>query len=164
MVYVGHSRHSDSAAAGHECAEKVREAMTDGETAAWALAFCGGRHDPEAVLAALREDLGSLPVVGGSAIGTITGGEVGYTGFECAVAVFPGSLPAPPILVEAGLDEGERALGARLGARLRDTADADNVVLLFYDSVASSPPPILHPASVMLDGLYEVLGLSLIHI
>jgi len=164
MVYVGHSRHSDSAAAGHECAEKVREAMTDGETAAWALAFCGGRHDPEAVLAALREDLGSLPVVGGSAIGTITGGEVGYTGFECAVAVFPGSLPAPPILVEAGLDEGERALGARLGARLRDTADADNVVLLFYDSVASSPPPILHPASVMLDGLYEVLGDVPVHL
>jgi len=162
MVYVGHSRHSDSATAGRECAEEVREAMIGDEAATWALAFCGGRHDPEAMFEALREELGGVPVVGGSAIGTITGGDVGYTGFEYAVAVFSGSLPAPAILVERGLDAGERELGARLGARLRDAVAGDNVVLLFYDSVASPPPPILHPASLLLDGLYDVLGVHLV--
>jgi len=164
MVYVGHSRHSDSATAGRECAEEVREAMIGDETAAWALVFCGGRHNPEAVLGALREELGDIPVAGGSAIGTITGGDVGYTGFECAIAVFPASLPAPAILVEEGMNGGERAVGNRLGTRLRDTVGDDSVVLLFYDSVASSPPPILHPASPLLDGLYDELGDIPVHL
>lgn len=164
MVYVGHSRQSDSATAGRECAASACGAMAAGETAAWALAFCGGRHHPEGVLGGLRAVLGGIPVVGGAAIGTITDQDIGYTGFECAVAVFPDSLPAPAVFAEAGLDAGERALGARLGARFRGAVGEDSVVFLFYDSVASSPPPILHPASPLLDGLYEGLGDVPVHL
>ena len=61
--------------------------------------------------------------------------------------MFPASLGLPEILVDGGLLEGEAAAGRRLGESLRGLAGDGRVVLLFYDSVAATAPPRLHPAS-----------------
>ena len=122
------------------------------------MAFTGGRHDGALIFDALRQVLGEIPLVGGAAVGTITRGAVGYSGFECAVAVFPASLGKPVILTEEGLAEGESRVGERLGRRIREAADEGAVVILIYDSVRSpGPPPTLHAGSRLLEGIYDGL-------
>jgi len=158
-VTIGTSCLTVSAQAGAEAAAMALETLGPNRKTGWALAFCGGRHDPESFLAALHQGLGDVPVMGGSAIGCITNTTLGYSGFECAVAVFADSLPRPRILTEVGLDTDERVTGARLGKRLSASRGGGGAALLFYDSIRSAgPPPDLHVGSLLLDGIHEGLG------
>jgi hypothetical protein len=60
------------------------------------------------------------------------------------------------ILSNDGLDQDERETGRRLGADLRAlNLTPESTVLLFYDSIKCSPPPVLHVGRYLLDGLYE---------
>lgn len=162
-VSVGQYRGTDSAEVGYRSAAHALSGLPDGEEAEWALAFCGGRLDENEVISGLRRVLGDVPIVGGAAVGVITGEGASYSGFECAVAVFPKSLPPPVILVESGLCDGEEAAGLRLGTRIRDIPDG-GAVLLLYDSVHSAPPPRLHVACSLLEGLYRGLGDRRVHL
>ncbi len=146
-----------SEAIGCEAARQALAALSAGERPAWAVAFSGGRHAGPSAFAAIREELGGIPLVGGAAVGTITRHAVGYSGFECAVAVFPASLGEPVILAEDGLDRGEMAVGERLGRRIREAARPGAAVILFYDSVRSAPPPVLHAGSRLVEGVYAGL-------
>lgn len=157
MIGVGASQSVGSSAAGREAACAARATMGTRGSSGWALVFSAGRHDPDAVLEGLRAELGDVDVVGGSAVGTITGDSLGYTGYECAVAVFPAVVPKPVIVV-TDMRQGERAAGRGLGAKLRDSVNDGETVLLFYDSVRSTPPPVLHVGSVLVDGVYEGLA------
>jgi hypothetical protein len=158
VIGGGRSNNPDPKDAGAEAARRAADMLNHAEDAAWVLLFCGGKHDPAAVLAGLRGVVGPLPVVGGSAAGTVTSTGFGYSGFEVAVGLFPAALGFPEILVDGGLLKGEAAAGRRLGDGLRGIADDDRVVLLFYDSVAATAPPRLHPASLLIEGIYEGLG------
>jgi hypothetical protein len=158
VIGVGRSNNPDPREAGAEAARRAADMLSPAEDPAWGLVFCGGKHDPAAVLAGLRGVVGSLPVVGGSAAGTVTSAGFGYSGFEVAVGLFPASLGSPEILVDGGLLEGEAVAGRRLGESLRGLAGDGRVVLLFYDSVAATAPPRLHPASPLIDGIYEGMG------
>jgi hypothetical protein len=158
IVCVGVSQNHDSAQAGREAAQMVTDLLAHNESVAWALAFCGGRHDPGAVLQGLRSQLGEVEIVGGSAVGTITNRLIGYTGYEFAVAAFPSSLPKPAIVVAGGLEMGEAKVGQQLGAKLRDVAQEGDTVLIFYDSVQSGPPPVLYTGSQLMDGIYASLA------
>lgn len=158
VIGVGRSNNPDPREAGTEAARRAADMLSPAEDPAWVLVFCGGKHDPAAVLAGLRMVVGSLPVVGGSAAGTVTSAGFGYSGFEVAVGLFPASLGSPEILADGGLLEGEAAAGRRLGESLRGLAGEERVVLLFYDSVAATAPPRLHPASPLIDGIYQGMG------
>jgi hypothetical protein len=158
LIGVGRSNNPDPREAGAEAAHRAADMLRAADEPAWVLMFCGGKHDPSAVLAGLRAVVGSVPVVGGSAAGTVTSAGFGYSGFEVAVGLFPATLGLPDILVEDGLLEGEAAAGRRLGESLRGLAGDDRVVLLFYDSLAATDPPRLHPASPLVDGIYEGIG------
>jgi hypothetical protein len=94
-----------------------------GSQPGWAVAFCGGRHDPDEILHALRRQLSSIPVVGGSAVGVITNDGLGYAGFECAVAVFPACIPRPAFVTVDGLERGTRDAGIELGFRTKENFD-----------------------------------------
>ena len=107
IIPIGTSQNHDSTLAGQEAARMAADRLDTGASAGWAMAFCGGRHDRNAVLQGLRSQVGEAEFVGGSAVGTITGSSLGYSGYECAVAVFPGSLPKPTIVVANGLDTSE---------------------------------------------------------
>lgn len=118
----------------------------------------GGKQDPHAVLQGLRSQIGDVEIVGGSSVGTITNRSIGYTGFECAVAVFTSAIPKPINVAIGGLNENETQAGRQLGTRLREIANEGDTVLLFYDSVRSAPPPILNVGSRLVDGIYAGLA------
>lgn len=130
------------------------------------VAFCGGKHAPGAVRAAIAAALGACPVVGGAAAGAISRDGYGYSGFELILAVFYDGDPIPAFSTTDRLKGDERRAGRELGERLRNRVSDANVVALFYDSVAASGggPPVLHPAAPLVEGFYEGLARTDIHL
>lgn len=156
---IGQARHADAATAARIAARQAREQFPAGQRPGWMLTFAGGQHEPEALLKGFRDALGDLPVVGGCGAGVITGQMAATSGYECGVLLFPEALAPTAVLRVDGLDRDEADAGRRLGAELRALGlSADTAVLLFYDSVRSGPPPVLHVGSRLLDGLYDGLG------
>jgi hypothetical protein len=159
LVGVGWSSAVDAGHAGAEAGSAALSALGSGRKPRWALAFCGGRHDPETFLAALRQGLGDIPVAGGSAAGCITNASLGCTGFECAVAVFGADLARPRFILETGLDADMEEVGFRLGRRLAREATPGAVTLLFLDALRfAGPPPQPHVVGLLLDGMHAALG------
>jgi hypothetical protein len=153
MISVGTSQQTDT-----------ERAAAEGETPPLVLAFCGKRHQPDVFLRHLRACLDDAVIVGGAAVGTITHNALGYVGYECAIAAFPSKLAMPTTLAEYGLDQGETAAGRRLGERLLDITRPGDTVLLFYDSIRSSPPPVLNVGSRLMDGIYTGLDGRQLHL
>jgi hypothetical protein len=158
MIILGASRNTDSFLAGQRAARRIADKMAAKDSAGWIVAFCGGRHDPEAILKGVRTHLGHIPVLGGSAVGTITNRRISYGGYECALALFPETSDKFSILTASGLDQSEARVGEQLGRQLRECAADNATVMLFYDSIQSSPPPVLNVASRLLDGIYAGLA------
>ncbi len=154
MVHVGYGKHSTAAEAVRLCASALGSVEPR-----LLLTFCGGKHDPRAILAELRGRFGEdVPIVGGSAAGVIWREGFGYSGLEVGIAAFISSDIVPKIAVTHDLQSGEQAAGTALGARIAEVADDGSVVLFFYDSVASQAPLRLHPASAIVEGLQTGLG------
>ena len=134
----------DTRAAATQAAREALDAAGGGP-ADLAIAFHHGRHDPAEVRAGIVAALGETPVLGGSAAGVITNDALGYEGHQIGVAVVTGA-PGGVRVLEAGrlAEDGERAVGERLGAALG--ADARDVLFL-YSSIRT--------------GLTDPAGLSL---
>lgn len=158
MIFMGASRDTNSFLAGQKAARRITDKMGTNDSAGWIMTFCGGRHDPEAVLEGLRTHLGPIPVLGGAAVGTITNRRISYVGYECALAVFPATTDQLSVLTVSGLDQGETRAGEKLGKQLRQCAPDNATVIVFYDSIQSGPPPILNVASRLIDGIYAGLA------
>lgn len=152
-VALGQARHNDAFIAGRTAAKKALLHFLD--SPGWALVFGGGRHDPVALLAGLRDVLADIPLVGGSAVGLITGEGASLTGFECGLLLFSQALAPQSIVAVAGLDQDEREAGRCLGDTLRTSCHSNPTILLFYDSIHSASPPRLHAGSRLMEGLYE---------
>ena len=148
----------DSRLIGRQVAAGALRRLNPGDRPGWAIAFAGGRHDGEAFLAGMRNEIGDIPVVGGAAVGTLSHGGLGYSGLECVVALIPASAGDPQILFESMADVDERTAGECLGARIADIAGEGETALLFFDSMRSATPPQLHAGSYLLDGLYKGIG------
>lgn len=157
MVSIGMSHQTNSFDAGKDAARRAADASAK---AGWALTFAGGRHEPCELLRGLRSVFGSIPVYGGSAVGTITSASLGYEGYECAAAVFDQTMPAPKSMSFYGLEHGEASVGKQIGRKLEQEASEQNTVLMFYDSIASSPPPTLYVGSRLLDGIYSSISMN----
>jgi hypothetical protein len=128
------------------------------------LAFVGGKHEPQAALAALRNTFGDVPIVGGSTAGAIAPSGFGYSGFEIGLVAFSGAEATPRIVVTRGLLEGEQAAGYALGKAVRESSEDGAVTMLLFDSVASSAPLRLHPASRIMMGFQEGLDGRFLHV
>jgi hypothetical protein len=153
-MHIAHGRHSSAAKVVEQCAQQLGPISPR-----MLLAFCGGKHDGATVLRAIQATFGEeVPVVGGSAAGVIWHDGLGYSGLELGLAAFVDEDVLPTIVATHDLDEGERVSGRRLGARIADVAGDDAVVLLFYDSVASSAPLRLHCGSPLVAGVEAGLG------
>ena len=152
-AHVAYARHHDAAAAVAQCVSTLGAVQP-----LLLLVFCGGKHDPAVVLAALRAAYDSVPVVGGSAAGAIGCGKLGYSGLELGVAAFEASDVVPRVHVTRDLLAGEAQAGEALAREVAASTDDGAVVLLFFDSVASSSPLRLHHASAIVDGFHAGLG------
>jgi hypothetical protein len=106
----------------------------------------------------LADQLGQVPVAGGSAAGAISRQGLGYSGFEIGLVAFDDPKTAPQLIKSDALGRGERVAGAELGLQVRQTVNDASVVVMFFDSVASTVPPRLHYASAIVAGFNEAMG------
>jgi hypothetical protein len=152
-VSVGYGKHFDVATA-------VAQSITgvEGEPIEMLMVFSGGKQDPRAVISALQGRFPGVPIIGGSAAGAIWRGGSGYSGLEVGTMAFHRREVVPHILVGYGMLGREREVGVLLGAQVVDVAEDGAVVMLLFDSVASSVPLQLHPASTIVSGVTEGLG------
>lgn len=157
MQGIGFAQLSDTGRA-IDAALEAALAGSLGETPGLALAFVGGRHDPRIAWERLSRALSPVPIIGGAAVGCIGDGQLGYSGFEASVALFPARCGPFVTLTSPDLRDGEFAAGRALGIRIAALGRHDPSVLLFFDSVVDAgPPPRLHPCSHLVEGLYAGL-------
>src|SRR3954454_12027230 len=125
MVQVAYGRHANSADAVDQCRRLLGNVDPK-----LLIAFCGGKHNGPATLAALRRAFGpDVAIVGGSAAGAIWRDGLGYSGLELGLAAFTTPDLIPQIVVAHGLDESEEATGRLLGERIAAIAAEGSVVL-----------------------------------
>ena len=152
---VGYGKNTDPVAAVREAVAALGPSARPPQLV---MAFVGGKLDPFVVRAALADQLGPVPVAGGSAVGAISRQGVGYSGFEIGLVVFDDPETAPQLIKSDALGRGERVAGAELGLQVRQTVNDASVVVMFFDSVASTVPPRLHYASAIVAGFNEAMG------
>lgn len=152
-VRTAYARHGEAETAVDHCFRAM-----GGGTPELLVAFCGGKHDPEATLGALRRRFAGVPIVGGSAAGVISREGLGYSGLELGLVGFYDRGTAPAALIAHGLGAGEFQAGRELGSRIGAVAAEDAVAIVLFDSVASYSPPRLHHASSIVDGIHEGLA------
>ena len=149
----------DSFEAGKRSAAAAMAGLGEAESSL-IIAFCSGRCDPQACFDGIRSEVSDAPVIGGSAIGVITGADLGYGGHEVGVAALPCDLRVYTAAA-GGLAQGEREVGVQLGRQIAARRNAqEKMALLFYESVRTPPPPapVLNVSSYLLDGFEEGMG------
>lgn len=128
----------DTRGAAAQAARQALERCGGGE-ASLALCFYHGHHDPADVQQGVRDALGDVPLLGGSAAGIVTNDALGYEGHQIGIAVLTGVEGRARIVEADGLaSRGEQEVGAALGRALGEVED----VLLLYSSVRSG---LTHP-------------------
>jgi len=152
---VGYGKSPDPAAAVRQAVGSLGPSLMPPQLL---VAFSGGKLDPFAVRSALGESFGDVPVVGGSAAGAISRAGAGYSGFELGLVAFDDPATTPRVVMSRDLDRDERQAGAQIGAQVRSAVTEKSVVLLLFDSVASTQPPRLHYASSIVAGFNEAVG------
>lgn len=153
MIRAANVKSSNPAVAARSCREAVGP-----DAPLMLLAFCGGKHDPDAVLAALTAEFGPVPIYGGSAAGVIGRDSFGYGGFEMGIVGFYDPAVVPQAVMTEALLGGVRAAGHALGQAVGGIASPDAAVMLLFDSVASRAPPRLHFASSVVEGFHDGFG------
>ncbi len=153
MIRAVNVKNSNPALAARSCREAVGP-----DAPLMLLAFCGGKHDPDAMLAALTAEFGPVPVFGGSAAGVIGRDSYGYGGFEMGIVCLYDAAVMPRAVMTEALYGGVRAAGHALGQAVGAVASPDAAVMLLFDSVASRAPPRLHFASSIVEGFHDGFG------
>lgn len=158
-VGVGFDDEKNSLIAGKQAAVEALENMGQ-SGGSLVLAFCSGKHDYQAFFEGIKSEVGNIPIVGGPAIGIITNDHLGYEGYQVGVAVLPRDLTSEIVAV-GGLDKGEKKVGLELGRQLSVKRNPkEKLVLLFYDSIKTPPPPapVLNVSSYLIDGFEQGIG------
>jgi hypothetical protein len=152
-IGVAHSKQTNSKAAAIEASQNAL-ANAGIDKADFALVFCSGKHNPYDFLKGVSAVLGDTPLIGGSTIGIITDHFIGYEGFEVGVTVFASNSISFKIFSQPELNKGEKQAGILLGKKIKETAtEADNTLLVFYDSSKQQNPPMLNFATWLFEGL-----------
>jgi hypothetical protein len=158
---VGYSENPRSLEAG---AEAAAAAMANGdiERCDLAIVYSTEKHDPIQLRNGLRSVIGpQARLIGGHAVGIITGDRLGYEGHQVGVATIESDSLQVEMFIEAGLPDREREVGLALGGRIRDRRyKGDPSLLLMYDSVKRSAAQglELNMATPLIEGMTEALG------
>lgn len=158
---VGFSENANSRDAGAE-AGRAAFASAGLETCDLVLMFATSKHDPGALQDGVRSVVGhEAKLFGGSAVGIITGDQLGYEGFQVGVAAIALNGIDAEMFIERGLPDNEYGVGRALARQIRsrDYADPPNL-LLIYDIVKkgmSEGGLSLNMATPLLAGMTEEL-------
>lgn len=150
MITVGFSQNTETRAAMHAA---LRECAADAHTTCL-LVFCGRHHAPETVLASVRQELGDIPVYGGSCVGAISADSAGYSGFEIIIAAFDATAGEPQVCVAGPLEDNEAAVGAEIGRWLESNAVSGAMLLYDLTRVGGG----VNVGTFLLDGIYSSLS------
>lgn len=158
---VGFSENANSRAAGAEAA-RAAFASAGLDTCDLVLMFATSKHDPGGLQDGVRSVVGhEARLFGGSAVGIITGDQLGYEGFQVGVATVALNGIDAEMFIERGLPDNEYAVGRALARQIRsrDSAEQPNL-LLVYDIVkqgVSEEGLSLNMATPLLAGMTEEL-------
>ncbi len=167
MVAIDKTTNGNSAEAGKELANSTKAKL--GSSPTWAIAYCAGKHDKEAFLSGIRNVLGDIPVFGGAAVGIITNDFFGYDGFEASLTLF-GEEMRYKAIATGDLTNGQLEGGRELGEKLSGKVTKDDTILMFFDTLVSTPPPQMYSGSEIINGFnlgiggddYTILGSGLV--
>lgn len=150
MITVGFSQNTETRTAMRAA---LRESAACASTACL-LVFSGRHHDPETVLASVRQELGDIPVYGGSCVGAISMDSAGYSGFEIIIAAFDAAAGEPQVCVAGPLEDNETVVGQEIGRWLEDNAVTQ--AMLLYDLTRTGGG--VNVGTFLLDGIYSSLS------
>lgn len=154
---VGFSIKTNSWEAGVEAASLAIQAAAVHEISL-ALIFCSGKHDPRQFLDGVRSVTGNTPVLGGAAMGIFTGNQLSYEGYEANVSVFYSDEIFFNLYSQGNLNLGEQEAGKKLAAKIKDSSIGDEKgLLVFYDSIKSTDPPMLNFATPLFEAIEEAI-------
>lgn len=156
---VGISTEGSSARAGLDAARQAIDAL-DGEQPDWCVAFVTREHldDLHALLESLSTATGTPYVAGCSATGVLAAGREVEEGPAVALlAVRSDQIRATPFLFH---DEGDQGMttGVRLGQRLVNSRDSDDLLLVWPDPYHVRPDRLLQGLDAVLNGVRVVGG------
>jgi len=154
-IVIAYAKGAETAQVVQSC---LRQLSADQGAPTLLLMFVGGKHDPDAVLRAVRSVHQDVPVVGGAAAGVISREGFGYSGFEIGIAAWHSPDTTPQFYSTDALYESDHEGGRRLGRMARDNGAYAAPILLFYDSVRSYEPRQLHVAGSVVAGFREGWG------
>ncbi|NLD36074.1 MAG: hypothetical protein GX654_04315 [Desulfatiglans sp.] len=156
---IGYANIADGMSSGRKVAEN---AVKDGNIVnpGIVIAFASGNIDHYQFFNGIRSVVGhDVPVIGGSAIGVITGTEISYEGYPSAAAVIESDTLKLELGVAGDLDKDEKTAGETLGSRFTDTG---KLLLILYDSVKKGPsesgPPVINASRPLIRGIEKKLN------
>lgn len=160
---VGFSETSDSEEAGQAAARAALDSagVSKGDVA---LLFHTAKHDPHGYSRGVRKVLGEdARLIGGYAGGLITSKELGYDGYQSAVAILASDSVKFETFYEEGLDvHSEREVGRKLAAKIRNVDyEGDPGLIYMYDSVkkySETGGIDLNLGTYLVEGMGEELG------
>jgi hypothetical protein len=155
MFSIQHSTELDSQKAALQLSKNALAKLEGAPT--WAIAYCAGKHNETQFFETLKAELGGIPIVGGAAVGVITNDFYGYNGFESNLIVFNKQFEMKAIET-SDLALGQQEAGQDLGRKLKDKMDKEDTLMLFFDTLISSPPPQIYSGSEIIKGFNNGIG------
>jgi hypothetical protein len=156
-IGVGYSNKSDSYEAGLHAATSALAQITESPT--FVLLFCSGKHNPQKILDGVRSVTKNAPLLGGAALGVFTNTQLSYESFEVSVTIFGGSAIQFSCLKQGEINQNEFAAGQKLAEEIIRTKTPDTKgLLVFYDSVKQSAPPMLNFATPLFGPIDAAIG------
>jgi len=160
---VGYSEKPKSYDAG---VEATRAAITEAGVSECELAimYSTSKHEPTELRDGVRSVIGpNARLIGGYAMGAFTKDQLGYDGYQMAVAVLSSHSMKVDMFIEKGLPDNEYNIGIALGEQVKskDYVGTPNI-LLMYDSIKGKAPEgvvfNLNLATPLIEGMRHSLG------
>lgn len=158
---VGFSAKIDSFLAGQEAAAQAL-AKIQPFYPHFVLCYCSDKHNPHEFHSGVRSLTGDAQLVGGTAFGVFTNDKISYESFECNVALFYSDHISFQVVAQPDLNKDEYAAGVALSEKITQLAKGDEKgLILFYDSVKQTNPPMLNFASPLCKAIEERINPSI---
>lgn len=160
---VGFSEKPKSYAAGVEAASAaINEAGVS--KCELAIMYSTSKHEPTELRNGVRSVIGpDTRLIGGYAMGAFTKDQLGYDGYQMAIAVLSSDSIKVDMFIEKGLPDNEYNIGIALGEQIKskDYVGTPNI-LLMYDSIKGKAPKgavfNLNLATPLIEGMRHALG------
>lgn len=158
LAGTGFSDKINSFEAGVECATtaKFQSGITD--SCDLAFLFTTSRHSPSQFADGVRSVIENAAIfIGGCGVGFITNDELGYDGYQSAVALIQSDTIHIDAFLQRGINNNEYPAGVELGKQIKQFHfEGETNLLIFYDAVNRTSGKLqMTLGTSFVKGLYE---------